>query len=269
MNFSAWLLANEPIVRLSCFFGVFTVMACWELYRPFRPLLQKKWFRWRSNLSLVVLNSLLLRVMFPVAAVGVAGYAQAKGFGLFIWLDLPIWLEVLLAVVLLDFLIYAQHVLFHKVPLLWRFHRMHHADPDIDVTTGARFHPVEIVLSMLIKMLMVFLLGPAVVAVILFEVLLNASAMFNHSNIQLPKLLDRVIRWLFVTPDMHRVHHSKIPSETDSNYGFALSCWDRICKTYIEKPAKGQVGVEIGLNEFNDPNTSCRLGGMLMLPFKK
>lgn len=269
MIVSNWFLSNELVLRLSFFVGVFLIMASWEVLKPFRPLQYSRLLRWRANLGVVLLNSLLLRVMFPVAAVGVAQYAQITGLGLFNYIDWPFWLEVLLAVVLFDFLIYGQHVLFHKVGLLWRFHQMHHADPDFDVTTGARFHPVEIVLSMLIKMSMILLFGPAVVAVIIFEILLNASAMFNHSNIKLPSKIDKVIRAVLVTPDMHRVHHSTIRSEADSNYGFALSCWDRLFATYTEVSVKGKSGVEIGLKELVDPAQICRLSGMLMLPFKR
>ena len=269
MNWQNWLLDNEVIVRLSFFFGIFFIMACWELFKPCRNLKYSRWLRWTNNLSLVFLNSIILRLLFPAAAVGVAFYAQDNGIGLLNLLGLNSILGIVLSVILLDMLIYMQHVAFHKVPFLWRLHRVHHADPDYDVTTGARFHPVEIVLSMLIKCGAILLLGPAAVAVIVFEILLNGSAMFNHSNIRLPAKLDAVIRLVFVTPDMHRVHHSQIPTETDSNYGFALAWWDKLFSTYNQQPQKGQLGMDIGLKEFQQPEQNCRLPGLLLMPFKK
>ena len=268
MHWTEWLLANEISIRLTFFFGIFLVMAGWEVYRPCRPLLFSRWFRWSNNLALVFFNSLLLKIVFPVAAVGVAHFVSMKQWGLFSLLPLPEPLEIILAVFLLDLLIYVQHVIFHKVPMLWRLHKTHHADPDYDVTTGARFHPIEILLSMLIKMAVIFLLGPAAVAVLIFEVLLNGTAMFNHSNIQLPRRLDSLLRYLMVTPDMHRVHHSRIRRETDSNYGFALSCWDRFFKTYIAQPTEGHKGMKIGLTGMDNPKQTSRLDGILMIPFR-
>lgn len=269
MHAAQWLLDHEVAVRLGCFISIFTLMAVWEGIAPCRERRYSRLYRWANNVGLVVLNSVILRVLFPLAAVGIAHQVAQKGWGLFNLVELPYWLEVVLAVMLLDLLIYGQHVVFHQVPLLWRLHQVHHADPDYDVTTGARFHPIEIILSMLIKMLAIILLGPAAVAVLIFEVLLNGSAMFNHSNVQLPPCLDRWIRRIFVTPDMHRVHHSQLRSETDSNYGFALSVWDRIFSTYTPEPALGQLGVKIGLPSLDDPKEICRLDGLLILPFKQ
>jgi len=216
------LLAHEPMLRLAVFLGVLVAMAGWELAAPRRRQDIPRVLRWTNNLALVVVDTVILRLTFPILAVGLALMAEARGWGLFNVLDLPPWLAFLLSILLLDLAIYLQHVLFHAVPGLWRLHRMHHADLEFDVTTGLRFHPVEIVLSMVIKLAVVAALGAPAVAVLLFEVLLNATALFNHANIRLPAGLDRVLRWVLVTPDMHRVHHSVIPAETNSNFGFNL-----------------------------------------------
>ena len=268
-SWDAWVLENELSVRLFFFFGILCLMATWEGLKPCRELHYSRWYRWRNNLALVLVNSLILRLLFPVAAAGVALSMERQGYGLLNQFELPLAISVFVAVILLDLLIYAQHVLFHKVPFLWALHKVHHADPDYDVTTGARFHPIEIILSMLIKMLAIVILGPSAVAVIIFEILLNGSAMFNHSNISLPRLADKFVRTLFVTPDMHRVHHSQKRYETDSNYGFSLSCWDRIFKTYRPYPEDGQLGMKIGLTELQSPESICSLRGMLILPFKR
>lgn len=265
----AWVLANEPMLRLGCFLAVFALMASWEALKPCRIRRYSRWFRWSNNLGLVVLNSVLVRLLFPIAAVGMAQYAAEQGIGLFNWLQLPVAISLILAVVLLDLAIYLQHVVFHKVPWFWALHKVHHADPDYDVTTGARFHPVEIVLSLLIKMVVVVVLGAPAVAVIIFEVILNASAMFNHANVQLPRRIDQWLRRVLVTPDMHRVHHSVIRSETDSNYGFALSWWDRLFATYKQAPQAGQQGMDIGQSNLRDPKQICRLDGLLTLPLKR
>ncbi|MBC8269126.1 MAG: sterol desaturase family protein [Rhodospirillaceae bacterium] len=227
-----------------------------------------RWQRWPSNLGIVVLNTGLMRVLFPVAAVAMAVNVSASGWGLFNMIELPLWLEVILAVALLDAAIYLQHVMFHAVPVLWRLHRMHHADLDYDVTTGARFHPVEIILSMLIKLAVVSVLGASPVAVIIFEVLLNATAMFNHGNIRLNLALDGVLRLFIVTPDMHRVHHSVIQSETNSNFGFNMPWWDRLFGTYQAQPEAGHDKMTIGINMFRDPEDQ-RLDKMLIQPFRK
>ena len=268
MNLNEFILQNEVPIRLGFFFGVFAVMAIWEVVAPRRALTVSKAVRWASNLGLVVLNSIILRLLFPAAAVGVAVFAAEHGWGLLNYYQLPFALSVVLSVVAMDFVIYLQHVLVHAVPSLWRLHRVHHADLDYDVTTGARFHPIEIILSMLIKFATIVVLGPPVIAVIIFEVVLNAMAMFNHSNVRLPLGLDRIIRLLFVTPDMHRVHHSVEEREANSNYGFNLAIWDRLFDTYIAQPRHGHEGMTIGIFKLRDPKQVNQLPGMLMLPFK-
>jgi sterol desaturase/sphingolipid hydroxylase (fatty acid hydroxylase superfamily) len=247
-----FILSNEPIIRLAFFFGILVVMAGWEALAPRRARSHPRWRRWPNNLGVVALNSVLLRLLIPTAAVGLALIAQQRGWGLLNNLALPYGLAVVVSVLLLDLAIYLQHVMFHAVPLLWRLHRMHHADLDFDVTTGARFHPVEILLSMGIKMGVVAALGPPAVAVVIFEVLLNATAMFNHANARLPLGLDRVLRWIVVTPDMHRVHHSIVPHETNSNFGFNLPWWDRLFGTYRAQPAAGHDGMTIGIEQFRE-----------------
>jgi sterol desaturase/sphingolipid hydroxylase (fatty acid hydroxylase superfamily) len=260
-------LQRESMVRLGVFAAVFVIMLVWELLAPRRKLSVSKSLRWFNNLGLFALNSLLLRLLFPAAAVGIALAVADGGWGLFNLLALPFWLEVVAAVLLLDLAIYLQHLLMHQVPLLWRLHRVHHADLDIDLTTGSRFHTIEIIASMLIKGVVILLLGPALIAVLVFEVLLNGMAIFNHANVSLPAPVERAVRYLFVTPDMHRVHHSVVKSETNSNYGFNLSIWDRIFGTYIDQPDKGHDEMSIGLVEFRDPRQVERLPGMLALPF--
>ncbi|OYW62526.1 MAG: sterol desaturase [Rhodobacterales bacterium 32-66-7] len=244
------ILANEPMLRLAVFLGVLIVMAGWELVAPRRRQDIPRVLRWTNNFALVVLDTVILRLTFPILAVGLALMAEARGWGLFNALDLPLWLAVLLSILLLDLAIYLQHVLFHAVPGLWRLHRMHHADLEFDVTTGLRFHPVEIVLSMVIKLAVVAAIGAPAVAVLLFEVLLNATALFNHANIRLPTGVDRVLRWVMVTPDMHRVHHSVIPAETNSNFGFNLPWWDWLLGTYRAQPKAGHEGMTIGIEQF-------------------
>ena len=259
------VLSHEPTIRLAAFLGIFAVMAAWELAAPKRRLATSKLSRWIANIGMVVLNTVVVRLVFAAAAVGVAQAAEASGWGLLNVIALPGWIEVAAAVVLLDFVIYLQHVVFHAVPGLWRLHMMHHSDMDIDVTTGARFHPVEILLSMVIKMTVVAALGPAPVAVVIFEVLLNATSMFNHANVRLPGAADRVLRWLVVTPDMHRVHHSVIARETNSNFGFNMPWWDRLFGTYRDQPAAGHQGMTIGLDQFRDPGR-LSLPRLLLLP---
>lgn len=264
----AFILHNEPIIRLGFFLGVLILVAIWEFFAPKRVLLISKLQRWSSNLGLVVLNTVVLRLLFPFAAVGVAVWAQQQGWGLFNAIERTEWVAIVGSIIVLDFAIWLQHVIVHAIPLLWRLHRVHHADLDYDVTTGLRFHPLEIVLSMLIKFSVILLLGPPVVAVIMFEVILNATAMFNHGNIHLPSKLDRVIRWFIVTPDMHRVHHSVEEDETNSNFGFNLSVWDRIFGTYRSQPRLGHQQMVIGISEHRDPKRVDQLPGMLWLPFK-
>ena len=261
------VLEREALLRLACFGAIFVIMCLWEIFAPKRPLSVSKLQRWTSNIGLFVLNSLLLRLLFPAAAVGIAYAAAVAGWGLFNQINLPYWLEVILAVLLLDLAIYLQHLMMHRVPLLWRLHRVHHADLDIDMTTGARFHTLEIIVSMVIKWAVIFMLGPALLAVLIFETLLNGMAVFNHANVRLPATLDRLLRLLLITPDVHRVHHSILRHETNSNYGFNLSIWDRAFGTYIDQPEKGHSAMTIGIPEFRDPEQVDRLRGMLTLPF--
>jgi len=268
MNFEQFILANEPAIRLGFFIGVFAIVALWELAAPRRVLTVSKVLRWSSNLGLVVLNTVVLRLLFPLAAVGVAAFASQNGWGLLNHFQVPFVLAVPLSVIAMDFVIWLQHVMVHAVPLLWRLHRVHHADLDYDLTTGARFHPLEIILSMLIKFATISVLGPPVVAVVIFEVMLNATAMFNHGNIRLPAAVDRALRWVLVTPDMHRVHHSIEDDETNSNFGFSLTWWDRLFGTYREQARAGQIGMTIGIRDFTNPQEVDRLDGMLLLPFK-
>jgi Sterol desaturase len=267
MSWQDLVLENELPIRLGFFFGVFAVMAAWELAAPRRRLTVSRALRWTSNLGLVFLNSLVLRLLFPAAAVGVAALAVERDWGLFNLVEVPFAVAVLLSVVAMDFVIWLQHVVFHAIPVLWRLHRVHHADLDYDVTTGARFHTIEIILSMLIKFATIVLLGPPVVAVVIFEVLLNATAMFNHGNVKLPARLDRVLRWVLVTPDMHRVHHSVEDDEANSNFGFSLTWWDRLFGTYRDQPRAGHEGMTIGIHRYRDPKLVDRLPGMLALPF--
>jgi sterol desaturase/sphingolipid hydroxylase (fatty acid hydroxylase superfamily) len=265
---SDFLLANEPTVRLIAFAGIFAAMALLELMAPRRQQAVTRAQRWPSNLGIVALNTLLVRLAFPTTAVVLAALGEAKGWGLFNTIGLPVWAAVVLGVILLDLAIYLQHVLVHAVPALWRLHRMHHADLEFDVTTGARFHPIEILLSMVLKLMVIAALGPPAVAVLIFEVLLNATAMFNHSNVRIPDGLDRVLRLMVVTPDMHRIHHSVVPKETNSNFGFNLPWWDRLFGTYRAEPAAGQAGMTIGVEQFRDASEQ-RLDRMLTQPFRE
>lgn len=261
------LLSHEPAIRLSAFLGVLLAMAGWELAAPRRRQSVGRGRRWPSNLGVVALNTILLRLAFPTAAVGFAVLAEKEGWGLFHRFDAPPWAALIASVLLLDLAIYLQHVLFHAVPALWRLHRMHHADLESDVTTGARFHPVEILLSMIIKLGVIAALGAPAAAVLLFEVLLNATSMFNHGNVRLSPKWDRALRRVVVTPDMHRVHHSIAPRETNSNFGFNLSWWDRLLGTYRDQPAAGHERMVIGIEQFRDPR-ELRLDRMLMQPFR-
>lgn len=258
----------EPTIRLGFFFGVFFIIALWEILAPCRRLTVSKAVRWLNNLGIVALNTLILRLLFPAAAVGMAVFAAHNSWGLFNHYDPPYGFAVLASVIALDFVIYLQHVMVHAVPILWRLHRVHHADLDIDLTTGARFHPIEIVLSMLVKFTTIGVLGPPVIAVLVFEVLLSATAMFNHGNLRIPPSIDHVLRWIVVTPDMHRVHHSVEDDEANSNFGFNLPWWDRLFGTYRAQPRKGHQGMTIGIHKYRDPQQVDRLPGMLTLPFR-
>ncbi|MBT9553674.1 MAG: sterol desaturase family protein [Hydrogenophaga sp.] len=268
MSFEQFVLAHEPQIRVGFFAGVFALVALWELAAPRRVLTLSRRQRWTANLGIVLLNTVIVRVAFPTAAVGMAALGVERGWGLLNNFDVPFWLAVPLAVVAMDFVIWLQHVMVHAVPALWRLHRVHHADLDYDLTTGTRFHPLEIVLSMGIKFATIALLGAPVLAVVVFEVLLSACAMFNHGNIRLPDGVDRVLRWFLVTPDMHRVHHSVEDDESNSNFGFNLPWWDHLFGTYRAQPRAGQLGMTIGIHEHTDPHEVARLPGMLLLPFK-
>ncbi|MCJ2376651.1 sterol desaturase family protein [Vibrio sp. ZSDZ34] len=255
------------ILRLTFFLAVFALCASWEWLFPRKARTRSRWLRWPSNLGLVALNSVILAIVMPILAIEAASLASQSNFGVLNWLDSPLSVNIVLSVLLLDCLIYWQHRMFHKIPLLWRLHRVHHADRDIDVTTGARFHPIEIWLSMWIKISAIMVLGVSPIAVLIFEILLNGSAMFNHSNGYLPKQADRIIRKLVVTPDFHRVHHSVIPNETHSNFGFFLSIWDYLFTSYLAQPKKGHRHVEIGLPIFKDVSEQ-RLDRLLTQPFR-
>jgi sterol desaturase/sphingolipid hydroxylase (fatty acid hydroxylase superfamily) len=261
------LLANEPLIRLIAFTGIFAVMAVWEILVPRREQSIGRGTRWPSNVGVVILDTAMVRLVFPTTAVGLALVAEVHGWGLFHAINLPAWASILLAVIALDLAIYLQHVLFHAIPALWRVHRMHHADLEFDVTTGARFHPIEILLSMGIKLGVVAALGAPAVAVLIFEVLLNATTMFNHSNVRMPVWLDRVLRRVIVTPDMHRVHHSIVARETNSNFGFNFPWWDRLFGTYRDQPAAGHTAMTIGIEQFREP-AEQRLDRMLTQPFR-
>lgn len=257
----------ETAVRLGVFFGLFAAMALWEVYAPRRSLVAAKGRRWATNWGISILDAVFVRLVFGAAAVGAALDAEAGGIGLFHTLHWHGAVEGLIVFVLFDFAIWLQHLLSHKVPLLWRLHRVHHADRDFDVTTAIRFHPLEIALSMLFKIGLVYALGAPVWAVIAFEVVLNGAAMFNHGNVRLPEGVDRRLRLLVVTPDMHRVHHSVERAEHDANYGFNFSIWDRLFGTYVDQPAGGHGRMTIGLHEAQDDGPT-RLGWSLAFPFR-
>ena len=262
---------SDGLIRLAVFASVFLAMALIELLWPKRKLIVSKRKRWLTNIGISAAGTLLLRLMAmlatPVAAIAAAFYAQAHDIGLLNQLDWPQWIKVVVALLALDLAIWAQHLASHKILIFWRLHQVHHADRDIDVTTAVRFHPVEIGLSMLGKIAVVVPLGASPLAVFLFEVILNACAMFNHANIALPAWFDRVLRLLVVTPDMHRVHHSVLRREHDSNYGFNLSLWDRLFRTYTAQPKAGHQGMTIGLTPYQTEDP-VRLGWSLWLPFR-
>ena len=257
---------SELVIRMSAFLGVLALMALWEIGAPRRSLSTPRGPRWFANITVVVLDSVIVRLLFVAGAVGMAMLAADRNWGILNQLAWPIWLKILLALITLDFVLYLQHVMFHAIPLFWRFHMMHHADLDCDVTTGVRFHPVEVVLSTVIKLGTVALLGASPIAVLVFEIVLNATSMFNHSNIWMPAAVDRVLRWMLVTPDMHRIHHSVLPQETNSNFGFNLPWWDRLLGTYREDPLRGHSDMSLGLEQYRDPRRLA-LGNILALPF--
>lgn len=267
MNLSEYVIKHEVVIRLGFFFGILGAMTLWELAAPRRVHSVSKLLRWINNIGIVFLNSFLLRALFPAAAVGMAVFSQEHGWGLFNYAQVSDTIAVIISVVAMDFIIYLQHVMFHAVPVFWRIHRMHHTDLDFDVTTGIRFHPFEIIISMLIKFGVIVVVGVPVLAVIIFEVLLNATSMFNHGNVRLLHSLDCVLRWIVVTPEMHRVHHSSLSYETNSNFGFNLPLWDRFLGTYRDQPCMGHEGMTIGLENFRDTNQCILLPGMLIIPF--
>ncbi len=261
------ILSREPLIRLLFFLAIFTLMALWEGFAPHRKRSVARWRRWPSNIGVVVVDTLLARILAPAGVVGFALFAQAQGWGFLYHLGWPPWVKFLIALLALDLAIYLQHRIFHYVPLLWRLHRMHHADLDVDITTGARFHPIEILLSLAIKFAVTVTVGPPALAVLIFEIVLNATSMFNHSNVLLPPPIDRVLRWLVVTPDMHRVHHSITRRETDSNFGFNFPWWDRIFRTYISQPEAGHKDMTLGIEQFRDAK-ELRLDRLLVQPFR-
>jgi sterol desaturase/sphingolipid hydroxylase (fatty acid hydroxylase superfamily) len=257
----------ETVLRLGVFLGVFAALALWEILAPRRAQTTPRLRRWPANLAIVAINTAVLRLLIPITGIGMALLAQAQGWGLFNMILAPGWLAALCCIVLLDLLIYGQHIAFHTIPPLWRLHRMHHADMELDVSSGIRFHPGEILLSMGIKLAAIATLGAPPPAVLAFEVLLNATALFNHANIALPGGIDRFLRWLVVTPDMHRIHHSTEVAETDSNFGFNIPLWDHLFGTYRADPAAGQHGMTIGLTDWRDPR-ELRLDRMLLQPLR-
>ena len=257
---------NELLIRLGFFIGILIIMFLWEIIAPRRPLITSKVTRWVTNLGLVLIDSIAIRLVFPAALIGFASLFQLRGWGLFNLFGLPYLFNIVLGVLILDLAIYLQHVMFHSVPLLWRLHMVHHTDMDLDVTTGVRFHPIEILLSMGIKLAVVFLIGASSAAVLIFEVLLNGTSMFNHGNVRLPQNIDSIVRLLVVTPEMHRVHHSTIRWETNSNLGFNFPWWDRLFGTYRPQPAKGHLEMTIGLDQYKDPG-KLTLPWLMALPF--
>lgn len=260
-------ITSEPLIRMTAFAGVLTAMALLETLVPRLPRSHTRASRWTGNLGLIAVSSLLIKLIFPLTAVGFALWCEGRGLGLLNWLALPAWAAVPLAIAALDLAIYAQHVTFHHVPVLWRLHRMHHADLDFDTTTGIRFHPIEMILSMAIKFAVIAALGAPALAVLLFEMLLNATALFSHANFKLPLPLDRVLRLIVVTPDMHRVHHSVVPRETHSNFGFCLPWWDRLFRTYRAQPEAGHDAMKIGLPVFRDAG-ELRIDRLITQPFR-
>ncbi len=267
MQVTEFITHYETGIRLAFFFGMFGIMAVWEIITPRRALSVSKSIRWLNNLGIIVLNTVILRLLFPAAAVGMAALAETQSWGLLNYFQIPYWIAVIASVIIMDAVIYFQHVLVHAVPILWRLHRVHHADLDFDVTTGLRFHPIEIIISMLIKFATIILLGAPIIAVVIFEVLLNATSMFNHGNVRIPQGVDRLLRWFVVTPDMHRVHHSVEDDETNSNFGFNLPWWDRLFGTYRDQPRTEHKLMAIGINTFRDRQHCTWLPGMLALPF--
>jgi sterol desaturase/sphingolipid hydroxylase (fatty acid hydroxylase superfamily) len=268
MSLSAQLLEHEAGFRFACFLTVLLILTIWELIWPRRTLQGTKSNRWATNFGLAFIDTVTLKVLMPFLAVEAAVQVQTLQWGIFNWVSFPFWASFILSILLLDLTIYWQHRLFHVIPLFWRFHRVHHTDIGFDVSTGIRFHPIEIVISMVIKIGAVFIIGPSVLAVVAFEVLLNATSLFNHGNIKLPEKVEPILRWFVVTPDMHRIHHSVIGRETNSNYCFNFPWWDKIFKSYCHAPHNPQTTMDIGLTEYKNVN-ELKFTNLLQIPFKK
>ncbi len=259
---------SEAVIRLVAFLGVFFLMALWEIAAPRRPLTRPKGERWVINILITAINTMIARFLLPAIALSAAFLAEDNDWGILHMAGAPEAVALIASLLLLDLAIYIQHVVFHHVPVLWRLHRVHHFDLDFDVTTGLRFHPIEIILSLLIKAAVIIVLGADPLAVVLFEIILNASSMFNHGNVRMPKIMDDILRIVIVTPDMHRVHHSTVQTETDQNFGFFLSVWDRVFRTYQAQPKAGHMDMEIGQSLIRDPR-QLSLPALLVQPFRK
>ena len=262
-------MINDTWIRLGVFITVLAVMMLWEYLKPYRLSPVSTGKRWLSNFSMILLGALVARLMIPTGLAAIAIYAQNNHLGMWNQIPMSLWLSMPISVLVFDCLIYWQHRVFHRVPMLWRIHRVHHADPHLDASTGLRFHPLEIALSLVVKIAAVILLGAPVLAILIFEVVLNATAIFNHSNIKLPIKVDRFLRIFIVTQAMHRIHHSQVVSETDSNFGFNLSIWDRLFGSYIEEAANGDEGIKLGLKEYSSPKTNTSLKALLLMPFRQ
>ncbi len=256
----------ESYIRLSSFIGLYALLTLWEISSPKRKLEHARRLRWVSNFGLIIISSILIRFIFPTAAVGISLLVEQNHWGLLYYFELPYIIHFIAAFVLMDLSLYFQHVMFHALPLFWRFHRVHHTDLDFDITTGLRFHPFEMVISILIKFMTITALGVPVLAVVIFEIILNAASMFSHSNIKIHSAIEQMTRWFIVTPDMHRIHHSVSENETNSNFGFFISVWDRLFGTYTKEPKEGHTGMQIGLNNFREPKWQD-IRWLIYLPF--
>jgi len=263
-----FLVEHEQVIRVGVFLAILVLLSGLEFLIPLAKRRLSRPTQWFTNLVIVLLDNLTLKIVFPLLAAGVAKYANDNGYGLFNIISAPYWVSFVLSLILLDLLIYTQHVMMHRIPILWRFHRMHHTELGLDATSALRFHPIEIIISMLIKMEFVLIMGIPVAAVIIFEVLLNGLALFNHSNIKLPEIIEKPLRRIIITPEIHWIHHSELPFETNSNYGFNLSLWDRLFSTYIDKPKQSYKELRQGLHEFGfkEPLNVLEL---LVSPFKE
>jgi sterol desaturase/sphingolipid hydroxylase (fatty acid hydroxylase superfamily) len=268
MDFSVVIVENESIIRASIFIGLLLIMGAWELLLPRKKPTISKTYRWVNNLALVFLNGFITKLILPITLSGMAILAHQNGWGVLNYFEIDTFWSIVIFIIVMDFIIYMQHVMVHALPILWRLHRVHHTDLDYDTSTGARFHTLEILLSFGIKFTAIVLLGPTVLAVILFEIILNVSSMFNHGNVKLPKTLDKYLRYFIVTPDMHRIHHSIEEDETNSNFGFSITIWDRVFGTYKDSAKAGQIDMVIGIKNIREPKDTNMILGMLMIPFK-